>query len=700
MSRFGLTVAACVSVALCSTAAHAQDLRYELGDLEIGFTASITSGIALRTQDRNLNLLGKLNVPGQQDLCTADDCMSLSGDPAPNLRLVAAKGSYSGGNTDDGNLNYDQYDIVQASTRLTPTLSFSYGDWSGRIRGILFYDPVNADFDNTHNNTRFQSAQSKRPDSVANRFANGGQLREAYISRLIRVADRDVTVTFGNQRMTWGESFLTPFNTLNTLGPPDAVLARMPGFELRELYRAVPALSVATEIVDGLSAELFYQWRWNSANVEPVGSFFSINDFIGGGEYVTLGLGQYAEDPDGLFRSAGIAGQISQSSRTVELLSENYGRPKNGGQYGIQLKYYADGFLGGTELGAYYANYHSRLPHISAISANASCTRAGIAGNFASALAVCNGFNETFNPIGLEPVPTDTMKLFLDYPEDIHMFGVSFSTNAGPFSLSGEYSFRPNMPLQVHATDVIFAGLAPAFPEEDIHIPANTGVLGINAPFTIPGHRRIAPDFLSVYRGMGTAGYGPNELIRGFERFKVGQFSLLGIHVFGPNDNYVGADQVQFLLELSGTQIFGLPELSELQLEGTGNRSHYSEGADGTGSPTGTVDSLHINPTQQKDGAATSFSYGYRVALKGQYSRAIGDISLYPTILYFHDLGGISPATIDNYVSGRQTLSLQMDAEITQSIGAGMQYQIFTGAGRNNQRSDRDSLGMYVRYGF
>ncbi|PTU29065.1 DUF1302 domain-containing protein [Stenotrophobium rhamnosiphilum] len=698
MTRFALTRIVWLAAAMVSVSAQAQDLKYEIGELQMGFTASVTSGIAIRTQDRNLNLIGKLNVPGQQNLCTADDCMSLSGDPAPNLRLVNAKGSYSGGNTDNGNLNYDKYDIVQASTRLTPTLAFSYGDWSGRVRGILFYDPVNDGFEETHPNTRFQPAHTKRPDGVSGRFARGGQLRDAYISNVLHVADRDVTITFGNQRLTWGESFLTPLNTLNTLGPPDAVLARMPGFELRELYRAVPALSIATEIVDGLSADVFYQWRWNPANAEPVGSFFSTNDFIGGGHYITLGLGQYAEDPDRKFRPAGISGQISHSSRTIELLSENYGRPKNGGQYGIQLKYYADSLFGGTELGAYYANYHSRLPHISVISANASCTRQGQAGSFVSALAVCQGFK--INPNGLEPVPTDSMKAFLDYPEDIHMLGLSFSSNLGPFSLSGEYAYRPNMPLQVHATDVIYAGLAPAFPEEDINIPADLSILGLDSPFTIPGHRHIAPDFLSVYRGMGTTGYGPNQVIRGYERFKVGQFSLLGIHVFGPNDNYIGADQLQFLLEVSGTQIFGLPELSELQLEGTGNRSHYSEGADGTGSPTGQVDSLHINPTQQKDGAATSFSYGYRVALKGQYSRAIGDISLYPTILWFHDLGGISPATIDNYVAGRQQLSAQLDAEITQSIGAGMQYQIFTGGGRNNQRSDRDNLGMYVRYSF
>ena len=684
-----------------SASVLAQDLRYELGELQMGITATVTTGATWRLQGRDNDLIGKLNVPGQQHLCDADDCMSLQSNPmngAPNQRLVDAKGSYGAGNTDNGNLNYDKHDIVIATTRITPTFTFAYEDWSAKFSGVLFYDPVNDGRNEYHPNTRFQPSRTERSSEVSRYFARGGEWREAYVTRTLRVADRDITLTLGNQRILWGESVLTPLNTLNSLMAPDAVMSHMPGFELRELYRPVPAFTVAGEVFDGLAAEAFYQWHWVPAIADPAGSFFSTNDIVGGGKTATLGLGQYAEDPNRQFRPAGLTGLISSSSRTVPVLSSNYGRPSNGGQYGLQLKYFASDFLGGTEFGGYYANYHSRLPYISAISANASCTRnAPIQGNFATAFVTCLGFHGSINPIGgLEPVPVDSAKIFLEYPEDIHMFGVSFNTNLGPWSLAGEYSFRPNMPLQIGASDVVFAALAPAFPSQDIPVPA--GVLpGVQAPYTLPGHRRIAPDFLSVYRGFGTNGYGPNETVHGFERFKVGQFSLLGIHIFGPNDNPFGADQIQMLVEVSGTQIFGLPDISQLQLDGTGNRSHYSAGADGTG---GEPDSLRINPTQQTYGAATAFSWGYRVALKGQYSNAIGNISLYPTILIFHDLGGVSPATIDNYVSGRKQVSAQLDAELTQRLSVGGQYQWFFGAGRNNQRIDRDNVGMYVRYSF
>ena len=116
--------------------------------------------------------------------------------------------------------------------------------------------------------------------------------------------------------------------------------------------------------------------------------------------------------------------------------------------------------------------------------------------------------------------------------------------------------------------------------------------------------------------------------------------------------------------------------------------------------PGGQPDSLRINPTQQHGGAATDFAWGYRLALRGQYSHAIGSISLYPSVILFHDLGGISPATIDNYVAGRKTINLGIDADLAQSLVVGVQYQWFTGAGGDNLRSDRDNYGLHLSYSF
>src|SRR6185295_16139806 len=93
-----------------------------------------------------------------------------------------------------------------------------------------------------------------------------------------------------------------------------------------------------------------------------------------------------------------------------------------------------------------------------------------------------------------EPVPVDTMSYFLDYPKNIHMFGLSWNTTVGDFAWSGEYAYRPNLPVQVNAPDLIFAALQPSLPQQDYEVAP--GVI-------VPGRRSGIPDFLGQYRKPG-----------------------------------------------------------------------------------------------------------------------------------------------------------------------------------------------------
>lgn len=675
----------------CAPAA-ADDIQFIYGDSTFGLSGLITSGVAVRLEDPDTRFLGKTDVPGQQNLCAADDCMSLRGDPAPNQRLVNAKGAFSGVNTDNAEMNYQQYDIVAATTKLTPTLTFDNGPFSAKLRGIAYYDPRNDHFKETRNNTLYQDARHDRPDDLSSRFALGYQWREAFVA----ASNERGTVTIGNQLLPWGESSLTQFNTLSAINPLDANVVRMPGAQINEFLKAVPAITVSGDLGAGFSAELFYQLQWVRLDPDTAGSFYSTNNVLGGGEFVIVGLGQYAQDPDRLYQPPFPNSLISSATRTAYLLGENYGDARDGGQFGIQLKYYAEDFNNGTEFGLQYLHYHSRVPYISAIAADASCTRDGTPGSFASALLACGGFNGPGGAVGgREPLPVDTLTPFVDYPEDIQLFGPSFNTTVGSWSLAGEYAYRPNMPLQIAVSDLIFAAESPAFPVQDIPVPS--GLLGAAAPFTIPGARTSVPDFISGYRGITI---GPNDLIRGYERFHVGQFALTGIRQFSATDNHVGADALTFVVEVSGTNIFDLPGIDRLQLEGSGDRTHHSPGADGTGDPNGEANSLRINPTQQTRGYATSFSWGYRMLARFTYNNVFAGVNLQPALLFFHDVHGISPANAPNYVEGRKTVYAVLDTQITQNFRVNLQYQLFSGGGKYNTLLDRDNIALSLAYSF
>ncbi|SHH30952.1 Protein of unknown function [Hydrocarboniphaga daqingensis] len=672
-----------------STVVRADELQWPLMGGTFGVTGLLTSGVAVRLEDRDLDLLGKTNVPGQQNLCAPDDCMSLSGNPEPNQRLINARGQFSGVNTDSGNQNYDQYDVIAATTKLTPVVSYENGPVLVKLRGIAFYDPVNDGFRETRSNTLYQPARGPRGDDLNSRFAHGFKWREAFIA----LSNDRGTLTVGNQLLPWGEASLTQFNTLAAINPIDANVARMPGSQINEFLKAVPAVTLSGDLGRGFSAELFYQLQWVKLEPDTVGSYFSTNNVVGGGEHVIIGLGQYVHDPNRQYQPPFPNSLISSSTRTAYLMGEKFGEPRDLGQYGVQLKYYAEDFNNGTEFGFQFLNYHSRVPYVSAIAANASCTRQGIAGSFTSALVACRGFNGLAG--GLEPLPVDTLRPFIDYPEDVQVFGPSFNTTVGAWSLAGEYAYRPNMPLQILVSDVVFAGLSPAFPEQNIPVPL--GALGDAAPFTIPGARTSVPDFISGYRGITI---GANDRIRGYERFDVGQFALIGIRQFGATENGIGADALTLAIEVSGSNIFDLPDRDQLQLEGAGDRTHFSPGADGTGDPNGQPNSLRINPTQQTSGFATAFAWGYRMFARATFSNLYRGISLVPTLLWFHDINGVSSANTPNYLKGRKMAISVLEAQMTQNFRISLQHQMFSGGGAYNLISDRDNVALSLAYAF
>ena len=123
--------------------------------------------------------------------------------------------------------------------------------------------------------------------------------------------------------------------------------------------------------------------------------------------------------------------------------------PSDSGQYGVALRYFAHEF-NNTEFGFYYMNYHSRVPMFTGVRGTptsiltGSPLQAPICG-VAALAALCH---------------TGTASYFVEYPENIKLYGVSFNT-AGPWgvALQGEYSYRPNQPIQLATAELILAAL-------------------------------------------------------------------------------------------------------------------------------------------------------------------------------------------------------------------------------------------------
>ena len=743
-------------LAAATCALPVQALEFDIAGTPVKLENLATVGALFRMQEIDGSLIGKSSLnPGICVRRTAgafdgddrayagntcnpgEDDSSGGGFENANAYFVAQPGSFSP-NGDNGNLNFKKYDVVLAATKLTSDLSFSLGEFNFFARGTGYFDFRQNELNERHPDTTAQASRTALPNDVLELTGARLHMLDYFVSRRFEFADRAFNIKLGNQVLNWGESaFLLP-NSLNAINPPDQAASRVPGFDLKELSQPVGMVLLEGDVIDNLGFEAFYQYEWKPVIPDPVGSFFSTSDIVGeGGDYAMLSFSKAPEDPTQLYEPARnpddpafILGSRSSRTLRVDHAASKRAEPSNGGQYGFALKGFLENFNNGTEVALYFANYHARIPSISGYAANATCLpeTAGVTPvDTIVSIAVSCGALDPTDPAAMaqfltgtlpalasgnaqlalprEALPLDTARLFIEYPENIRMYGMSFNTTVGDFAVSGEYVYRPNLPVQIHSTDLVFAVLQPAFPGEDLN-------LGIA---TLPGRRSAVPDFVATnYRGeMPTAG----SYVRGWEPMKIGQANLNLLKTIG-GDNPLGASQISLLLEMGYTHLLDFPKLSELQFNGAGTDTHISSGADGTvginprdvrtnpNDPSTSITDGNLtvrqNPTAWYDrgGFGTAESYGYRLVTLVRYDNAFLGANVEFLNTFFHDVEGVGPGLGQNFVEGRKQILSGVRVDYLSRFIGEVRYTWFTGGGIRDPLRDRDNLFVYLGYLF
>ncbi len=786
----GYMLAAICGVAAALGMGSAQALEFDLAGTPIKIDSLATVGALVRTQDRDGSLVGKSSLA--RDLGLAGPCVQRTGDDgvsgpntngnnrftgdtcsgtrtrpatnAPNPPNASAINSNTfflqqpgalTPNGDDGNLNFDKYDIAYATAKLTSDISFSLADFNFFTRTVGYFDGIYSSFEERHPDTTLRPFRTPYQRDARDRSGVRFQALDYFVSKKFELGSRSFNIKVGNQVLNWGESAFLLTNSLNSINPPDQARLRIPGFDVKELSRPVGMVLLEGDVFDGLSAQAFYQYDWKSVVVDPVGSYFSVSDTLGeGGQIAMLSFAKAPEDPLQLYEPRQNPNDPvfilnSRSSRTLlrDYESERQYRPSQGGQYGASAKFFLENFNNGTEVAFYFANYHARVPSVSAIAAQATCIPSGTnnlanpaqlvafaaacdAGDPAALAAIAAAPGAQL-PLGAEALPLDTGKVFVEYPENIKMYGVSFNTTVGDFALSGEYAYRPNLPIQVHTTDLVFALLQPAFPDQDIAIAPGT---------TLPGRRTAVPDFITAYRG-GVAGQvQPGQYIRGYERMAIGQGELILLKTIG-GDNPIGATQITLLLEGGFTHLPGYPDLSEFQSNGAGTDTHISAGIGGTRginpvdiranpndpsshkcdaaapatNPAMTAAqnqaagiaacyTLLQNPIPQAitdiKGFGTELSYGYRLITLARYDSALFGANVELLNGFFHDIKGVGPGLGQNFVEGRKQILSGIRVDYLSRFIGELRYTWFTGGANRDQLRDRDNVFLFLGYQF
>ena len=651
-----------LAVSLASVlATPAFAINFNLGEVEGSFDSSLSVGASWSTAKRDMDFIGNAN---------------------------GGTGYTQTG--DDGRLNFQRGKTFSQIFKGLHDLELKYKDTGVFLRGKYWYDAELQDGDRLHkdisNNGRKEGAKTR-----------GIELLDAFVYHNYAIADQPGTVRLGKQVVSWGESTFI-MNSINSINPIDVSAFRRPGAELKEGLIPVNMFFVSQNLTDQLSMEAFYQLSWKQTVVDNCGTFFSSADVAADGcndNYHILDrqLTNLLMGVDNLKALTGGAaspyapastGQVGINYSGQEGLMVARGKDnkaKDDGQFGLALRWLGDN----TEYGAYVMNYHSRTPFLSMKNADAAAL-AGIPGaaqSIYNTLGVSGqglGFlgtggwatgSATPPGLGLSPAVNSlyaqSMKLagaavavgngqyFMDYPEDIRLYGLSFSTTLPTGTAwQGEISYRPNAPVQINTQQMTLALSATALQASGLSIPSwQTG--------------------------------NPGAIQKGYARKEITQLQTTFTHFF---DQVLGASRATVVGEVGFTHVGGLESKDKIRY-----------GRDPIFGVTGSaVDPNETSLAKYGDhGFVTKNSWGYRVRGILDYSDVFAGINLHPNMAFSHDVDGYGPN--GQFNEGAKAISFGLDADYQNTYTAALSYTNFFD-GRYNTMTDRDFVSMSVGVNF
>ncbi|WP_022965283.1 DUF1302 domain-containing protein [Denitrificimonas caeni] len=621
-----------LAVSLASVlATPAFAINFNLGEVEGSFDSSLSVGASWSTAKRDMDFIGNAN---------------------------GGTGYTQTG--DDGRLNFQRGKTFSQIFKGLHDLELKYKDTGVFLRGKYWYDAElqdgNRSWKDISNNGRKEGAKTR-----------GIELLDAFVYHNYAIADQPGTVRLGKQVVSWGESTFI-LNGINSINPVDVSAFRRPGAELKEGLIPVNMFFVSQNLTDQLSMEAFYQLSWKQTVVDNCGTFFSGADVAADGCNNNYNILSAKQRDDIIAAGALIDYLNTLTSGYYPELSElgiNVGRegimvPRgkdnkagDSGQWGMALRWLGDN----TEYGAYFMNYHSRTPFASYQNLDLDTLQnlAGLAAlpspgpSLPPGVALAGGL--------LAPALLSNGSYYMDYPEDIRLYGLSFSTTLPTGTAwQGEVSYRPNMPVQINATDMtgkLAEGIGASL----------GGAIAAGGSATVPGRELLGAAFAQA--GMGH---------RGYNRKEVTQIQTTFTHFF---DQVLGASRATVVGEVGLTHVGGIESKDDIR---------YGR------------DVIYGNKdVGGRHGYVTSNSWGYRVRGILDYNDVFAGVNLNPNMAFSHDVDGYGPN--GQFNEGAKAISFGLDADYQNTYTASLSYTNFFD-GRYNTLTDRDFVSMSVGVNF
>lgn len=473
-------------ISLVAISSDAAAMKFKSGEFDISVDTTLSASAMVRTSPRNCAFVSADNPQG----CANDGFTD---------------------NYDDGNLNFNQWDVFSAPIGGMTELEVKSGDYGAFLRGSYFVDGILWSKESTR--------RTDLSDSAISHIGRRARLLDAYVYGVVPVGDMPVNVRLGNQVLNWGESVFFGGGIAET-NSYDMTKFRGAGAEIKQAFLPAPMALVQFAPFENVDISAYYQFRWNETEYDPVGTFFSLEDVFGPGHQ-----GIFFGTALGGFGDPGSSGQSAANLIAAGwgIPDTGQGRPRNSGQWGVSGRYFSDALQ--TEFGLYYMRYHQKAPVL--------------------------GLNAACDPLSMTCYP---VSYFRNFVEDQNLYGATASYVWQDVSFGVEVAYQPN--YSVPLADPVTSAATKAFLADPIGMTGTAmeeGFVRANRTQTIFNAIYIAPPTMPVL----------GSVIQGLGMDDVTFMGEVAWTHFGekPLNTFGDTNAVGYVLDITGSYqgIFGTP---------------------------------------------------------------------------------------------------------------------------------------------
>lgn len=306
---------------------------------------------------------------------------------------------------DEGDSKFDRGDLV--TNRLDLLTEFDVG-WrnkiGARVSAAGWYDNAYDDHSVSSPAGMRTAYRNDKYNDEVKRFVNGpsGEILDAFVWTNFDLGAIPVNVKAGKQTNVWGEGLLIGAHAISyAQSPVDGVKAvTSPGIETKEAFLPIGQVHASAQITDNITVVGQYFYDWKPMRVPHAGTYLMGADTAPSSDFLS-------------FPIPGIAATIIDAKT-----------PSKRGNWGVGLRWNVEAIE--SAFGAYYRKFDDYAPEL------------GV---------------QLLNFAG--PLPREARFL---YPEDIELYGVSFSRVIAGVAVGAEVSYRKNGALNTPASHTLDTG--------------------------------------------------------------------------------------------------------------------------------------------------------------------------------------------------------------------------------------------------